>query len=57
MITRTVQADASDPKVGLTLDELAAFVEEARRDAIPGGTTIKARVNVRGGIKRVETKP
>ncbi|MGW4958012.1 hypothetical protein ACWEPL_12370 [Nonomuraea sp. NPDC004186] len=57
MITRSVQFDAADPKQGLMLDDLALFVEEARNSDVPGDTVIKVRVNVRGGIKRVETKP
>lgn len=57
MITRTVKAEAADLKHGMTLDELASYVEEARRAEVPGGAHIHVRVNVRGGIKRVETKP
>lgn len=57
MITRAVQVEAADPKVGMSLDELATFVEEAQRDGILGDTIVKVRVNFRGGIKRVETKP
>jgi hypothetical protein len=55
MITRTVQFEATDPKQGLTLDELAVFVNEARHEAIPGDAVIKVRVNFKGGIRRVET--
>lgn len=57
MITRTVKVDAIDAKAGMSLNELAVFVNEARHENIPGDTPIKVRVNVRGGIKRVETKP
>jgi len=56
VITRSVQADATDPKQGLTLDDLALFVEEAR-ESIPGDAIVKVRVNMRGGIKRLEVKP
>ena len=56
MITRTVQADAADPKTGMTLDELATYVQEALRAEVPGDARIHVRVNMRGGIKRVETK-
>jgi hypothetical protein len=55
--TRTVKVDAADPKLGMSLDELAAFVDEARQENVPGDTIPKVRVNVRGGIKRLETKP
>jgi hypothetical protein len=57
MITRTVQADAVDAKAGMTLDELAAYVQEAHRAEVPGDARIHVRVNVRGGIKRIETRP
>lgn len=57
MITRTVQTDAVDVKLGMTLDELAAYVQEALRAEVPGDARIHVRVNVRGGIKRIETKP
>lgn len=57
MITRGVQAEAADVKVGMTLDELAAYVQEALRAEVPGNARIHVRVNVRGGIKRIETRP
>lgn len=57
MITRTVQAEAGDPKNGMTLTELAEFVEEARRAEVPGDARIHVRVNFKGGIKRMETRP
>lgn len=56
VITRVVKAEAADPKLGMTLDELAAYVEEARRAEVPGGARLYVRVNLKGGIKRVETK-
>jgi hypothetical protein len=56
VITRTVQADAVDPKTGMTLDELATYVQEALRADVPGEARIQARVNMRGGIKRLETR-
>jgi hypothetical protein len=56
MITRTVQAEAADPKLGMTLDELAAYVQEALRAEVPGDARIHVRVNFKGGIRRVETK-
>lgn len=55
--TTTVGAIADDEKTGLTLDELAAFVEDAREHGIAGGTRLHVRVNMRGGIKRIDTKP
>jgi hypothetical protein len=52
----TTGAVADDQKAGMTLDELAVFVQEAMRHEIPGDTIVRVRVNVRGGIKRLETK-
>jgi len=52
-----ISAEADDPKAGMTLDELAEFVEQARQHDIPGATHLHVRVNMRGGIKRIETKP
>lgn len=57
MITRVVKAEAADPKLGMTLDELASYVEEARRAEVPGSAHVYVRVNLKGGIKRAETKP
>lgn len=56
MITRTVVADATDPKAGMTLAELGAFVQAALRDDVPDDVPVHVRVNVRGGIKRLETR-
>lgn len=50
-------ATADDEKAGMTLDELAAFVQNALRHDIPGDTRVHVRVNMRGGIRRIETKP
>lgn len=55
-VTRAVKADAADPKQGMTLDELAAFVQEAMRAEVRGDAVLAARVTMRGGIKRLETK-
>lgn len=38
----------------LTLDELAAFVDAARKAAIPGGNPIRADLSTSGKIKAVE---
>jgi hypothetical protein len=56
-ITTSAVASADDQKQGMTLDELAAFVERALRHDIPGDTRLHVRVNVRGGIKRIKTRP
>ncbi|MET8866512.1 hypothetical protein ABZW11_26540 [Nonomuraea sp. NPDC004580] len=56
-VKTTVVADAADPKQGMTLDELAAFVQNALRHDIPSATHLRVRVTMRGGIKRIETRP
>jgi hypothetical protein len=38
----------------LTLDELAAFVQDAMRSGASGGETPKVRINWGGTIKRIE---
>ncbi|MGW3847169.1 hypothetical protein [Streptomyces fagopyri] len=38
----------------LTLDELAAFVEAARRADIPGDNPVRAELSTSGKIKTVE---
>jgi hypothetical protein len=55
-VTTSAVVSAEDQKQGMTLDELAAFVQNALRHDIPGGTRMHVRVNVRGGIKRIETR-
>lgn len=53
---KTVKAEAADPKHGMTLDELAAFVQKALREDVPGHTTVKIVATWRGTIKRTEVK-
>ncbi|WP_197042473.1 hypothetical protein [Microbispora rosea] len=55
-ISNRIEATAADEKTGMTLDELAAFVQEAMRAGVPGDTVVRARVNMRAGIKRLETR-
>lgn len=55
-VTRSVKAEATDQRTGMTLDELAAFIQEAMRSGVPGNTVLNARVTMRGGIKRLETR-
>jgi len=56
MISRNVKAEAVNVKAGMTLDELAAYVAECQDAEVPGDVRIRVRVNVRGGIKAVETR-
>lgn len=53
-IRKSVHADAADPRAGMTLDELAAFVQEALRQDIPGSTVVRQRVTWRGTIRSLE---
>ncbi|SFK92382.1 hypothetical protein SAMN05216275_14151 [Streptosporangium canum] len=56
MIDRTIRATATDPKAGMTLAELAAFVQAALREDAADDVPVKAIVNMRGGIKKLETR-
>ena len=51
---KTVKAEAADRRLGMTLDELAAFVQQAHRDEVPGTAIVKVTVTIRGSIKRTE---
>lgn len=53
-VERKVTADAADTRKGMTLDELAAFVQEAMRAEIDGDTVLKQTANWRSGIKKIE---
>ncbi|MEV4179922.1 hypothetical protein AB0J28_00565 [Streptosporangium canum] len=55
-LTHTIRAEASDPKAGMTLAELAAFVQAALRDDAADDVPLRAVVNLRGGIKKLETR-
>lgn len=39
----------------MTLDELAQFVEAARKASVPGDNPIRAEISTSGKIKAVET--
>lgn len=53
-VERKVNAEAADAKHGMTLDEMAAFVQEAMRAEVPGGTVVRSTANWRSGIKKLE---
>lgn len=55
-LTHTIRAEAADPKAGMTLLELAAFVQAAMRDDAADDVPLKVVVNLRGGIKKLETR-
>lgn len=52
--TTTVTADAANPKGGMTLDELAAFVQEAMRAGFDGSTGIRVRTGYVGQIRHLQ---
>lgn len=56
--TRTgrARATADDPKAGMTLDELEAFVQAARKAEIPGDTIPKMTATWRGTIKKLNAE-
>lgn len=47
-----LRADADD-KAGMTLDELAAFVQRAMKADAPGGSVVGAQVTWRGKLKQI----
>jgi hypothetical protein len=47
---------SKDPKRGMTLDELGAFVQEAMGEEIPGSTVVKMTATWRSSIKKLEVK-
>lgn len=52
---RRHETDAADPKVGMTLDEIAAWVEEMRRVGIAGDALPSAVIKIGSGrIKRLK---
>ncbi len=53
-VERTVRQAAADPKHGMTLDEVAAFVQEAMRQEVPGDTVVKMAATWKSSIKRLE---
>lgn len=57
MITRQVGAKAANTKRGMTFAELAAFVAECQEAAVNPDAKVQVRVNISGGIKKIETKP
>lgn len=46
-VKRSVEATAAGPAKVMTLDELAAFVEEARRAEVPGDSTVWVKSRIR----------
>lgn len=53
-ITKEVTSEAADQKAGMTLDELAAFVQEAMRAGFDGSEPIRVRTGYSGQIRRLQ---
>jgi hypothetical protein len=51
---KTVKAVAANPRAGMSLEELAVFVEEARKAAVPDGTAVRVTTTFRGTVKSLE---
>lgn len=49
----TVKSEAADRKHGMTLDELAAFAEEARQAGASGSTVVKMVATWRRSIQEL----
>jgi hypothetical protein len=55
-VIKAMAANAAD-KSGMTLDELAAFVEAARSSGIPGDAQVTAVVKIGSArVKKIEIK-
>jgi hypothetical protein len=48
---------ARDKKQGMTLEELASFVQQALRMDVPGDTPVKVTNGFRQQIQKLEVKP
>jgi hypothetical protein len=55
-IERTVKHKAADSRHGMTLDELDAFVQEAKRQDVPGDTTVRIDSTWRNSIKKIRVE-
>lgn len=54
-MTTTKTGEQADKK-GMTLDELASWIQDAMRLGIPGDARPTATVKIGGRIKRIEVK-
>lgn len=54
---RIFGTEATDPKLGMTLDELAAWLEEAKRYGVPGDATPTAVIKIGSGrVKKIKVE-
>lgn len=54
--TVKISHKAEDTTHGMTLDELAAFVQEAMREEVPGDTVVKITSTWRQSIKKISVQ-
>jgi hypothetical protein len=52
-VTVRLSGEAADPPAGMTLAELAEFVDQARAAGCDPACTVKATVTLRGRLKAV----
>lgn len=57
IVTYGITRDAADPKQGLTLDELGAFVQACHRLGQPGDTPIRISIGWGSQIKTIRSHP
>jgi hypothetical protein len=53
-VHKTIKHEAADRKAGMTLAEVAAFVQEAVREEIPGDTIVGMEATWKSSIKRLK---
>jgi hypothetical protein len=51
-VRRRIEFDADNPATGMTLGELQYQLDKTR-EAMPATATVKVRVNLRGGVRRL----
>lgn len=53
-MTVTITTDANDTKAGMTLDELATFVQDAMRAGVEGCDLVRVRTGFRAQITQLQ---
>lgn len=53
-VHKRIKREAADKRHGMTLDELAAFVQEAMREEVPGDTVVRMEATWRSSVKHLE---
>lgn len=52
-VTR-IQTSATDPKVGMTVEQLGSFVQQCLRNDLPTDQPVRVRVTMSGRLKSIE---